>query len=197
MPRLWNETIETHRRAVRDATLDTAAALVAERGLASVTMSQIAHETGIGRATLYKYFPGVEAILVAWHARQIEGHLEHLARVRDQAHNAGGRLNAVLEAYALMHFRRVRRHRHEPHGAELAALLHRGDQVAKAQQRLRDMLRELLVKAMKAGEIRDDVAADELASYCLHALAAASSLPSKAALRRLVAVTLAGLRPSR
>ncbi|TJV42717.1 MAG: TetR/AcrR family transcriptional regulator, partial [Mesorhizobium sp.] len=31
----------------------------------------------------------------------------------------------------------------------------------------------------------------------LHALAAASSLPSKAAVRRLVAVTLAGLRPLR
>ena len=35
---------------------------------------------------------------------------------------------------------------------------------------------------------------DELASYCLHALTAASSLPSKAAVRRLVKVTLAGLR---
>ena len=35
----------------------------------------------------------------------------------------------------------------------------------------------------------------ELASYCLHALAAASSLPSAAAIRRLVTVTLAGLRP--
>lgn len=32
---------------------------------------------------------------------------------------------------------------------------------------------------------------------CLHALTAASSLPSKAAVRRLVAVTLAGLRPPR
>ncbi|MGH9249560.1 MAG: TetR/AcrR family transcriptional regulator, partial [Acidimicrobiales bacterium] len=25
MPKLWNETIEAHRRAVRDATLDTTA----------------------------------------------------------------------------------------------------------------------------------------------------------------------------
>src|SRR6266540_2821008 len=35
---------------------------------------------------------------------------------------------------------------------------------------------------------RDDVAPDELASYCLHALTAASSLPSQAAIRRLVTV---------
>ncbi|MGI9022907.1 MAG: TetR/AcrR family transcriptional regulator, partial [Acidimicrobiales bacterium] len=67
MPKVWNETIEDHRREVRDAILDTTAAMVTERGLLSVTMSQIAEETGIGRATLYKYFPGVEAILLAWH----------------------------------------------------------------------------------------------------------------------------------
>ena len=85
MPKLWTETIEEHRRAVHGATLDTTAALVAEHGLASVTMSRIAAETGIGRATLYKYFPDVEAILAAWHARHVARHMEHLAAVRDQA----------------------------------------------------------------------------------------------------------------
>ena len=125
VPRLWNDTIQAHRAAVRDAILDTAAALVAEHGVFSVTMSQIAEATGIGRATLYKYFPDVEAILVAWHERQITTHL------------------AQLE------------------------------------------------------ELRDDVAPEELASYCLHALAAARRLPSKAAVRRLVTVILPGLQPPR
>ncbi len=71
MPKLWNKTIEAHRNAVHEATLDTTAALVAKHGLRSVTMSQIAEQTGIGRATLYKYFSDVEAILVAWHERHI------------------------------------------------------------------------------------------------------------------------------
>src|SRR5581483_8088737 len=102
MPKLWVETIEAHRREVRDAILDTTAALVAEHGLRSVTMSQIAEVTGIGRATLYKYFPGVEAILLAWHERQIAGHREYLAAVGRQAGEAGQRLAAVLEAYALI-----------------------------------------------------------------------------------------------
>jgi AcrR family transcriptional regulator len=70
---------------VRDAILDTTAALVAANGLLSVTMSQIAEATGIGRATLYKYFPDVEAILVAWHERQVTAHLAQLAELRDQA----------------------------------------------------------------------------------------------------------------
>ena len=187
VPKLWNETIEAHRREVREAILETTWALVAERGLRSVTMSQIAEKTGIGRATLYKYFPDVEAILVAWHERQITGHLEHLAELRDQAGGARERLEAVLEAYALI--------QHKRHTTELAALLHRDEHIARAQQHLTDIIRDLLTEATKTGAVRDDVAPDELASYCLHALAAASSLPSEAAVRRLVTVTLAGLRP--
>jgi AcrR family transcriptional regulator len=192
VPRLWNETIEAHRAAVRDATLDTTAALVAEHGLRAVTMSQIAEATGIGRATLYKYFPDVEAILLAWHERQITSHLQQLADVRDQAGEPGERLEAVLEAYAL-----IAHASHGHHDTELAALLHRDEQVGRAEQQLRDMIRALLTEAAATGDVRDDVAPEELASYCLHALTAASSLPSTAAVRRLVTVTLVGLRPPR
>jgi len=195
VPKLWNETIEEHRRAVRDAILETTWALVTEHGLRSVTMSQIAEKTGIGRATLYKYFPDVEAILLAWHERQIAGHLEYLVEVRDQAGaDAGERLEAVLEAYALISHER---YSHEHPGPEIAALLHRGVHVTGAQQQVHDMIKNLLMEAAETGDLRDDVAPDELASYCLHALAAARSLPSKAAVRRLVTVTLAGLRSPR
>jgi AcrR family transcriptional regulator len=189
VPKLWNETIEEHRRAVRDAVLETTAALVAEHGLHSVTMSQIAQDSGIGRATLYKYFPDVEAILVVWHERQIGAHLQLLAELRDQAGDAGERLEAVLEAYALI--------QHEHQGTELAALLHRGQHVAHAQQHLVELIRDLLAEVAQTGELRDDVPPAELATYCLHALMAAGSLPSKAAVRRLVAVTSSGLRPPR
>ncbi len=113
------------------------------------------------------------AILAAWHERQITRHLQQLAG------GAGGRLEAVLEAYALI--------QHEHHGTELAALLHRGEHVARAQQQLHAFI----------GDLRNDVAPGELASYCLHALTAASGMPSTAAVRRLVTVTMAALRPPR
>lgn len=190
MPKLWTDTIEEHRRAVRDATLDTTAALVAERGLASVTMSQIAAQTGIGRATLYKYFPDVEAILAAWHQRQVAGHLRQLATVRDQGGSAGERLESVLTAYAIITHNR-------PHGTELAAAVHRGEHLADAQQQLLGFLQDLIADAANAGEVRVDVPPTELAVYCLYALQAASSLPSDAAARRLVTITLAGVRPPR
>lgn len=191
MPKLWTETVTSHRRAVQDATLDTAAALVAKHGLRSVTMAQIAEGAGIGRATLYKYFPDVESILAAWHERQVNGHLERLRALGARGGSARTRLESVLEAYAL-----IQHELHLAHATELAAHLHRSEHVARARHRLKDFLRDLLSEGAKAGELRDDVAADELATYCLHALGAASTLASKAAVRRLVAVTLEGLRPA-
>jgi len=188
VPKLWSDTIETHRREVREAILESTVQLVTKHGLRSVTMSQIAEETGIGRATLYKYFSDVESILVAWHERHIAGHFEHLAALRDQAGEAVERLKAVLDAYALV--------QHKRHASELGALLHRDEHVGRARQHLTDLIRDLVVEGAAAGDVRDDVAPDELALYCLHALTAASTLPSEAAVRRLVTVTLAGLRPS-
>lgn len=186
VPRLWDDTIEAHRRTVRDVTLDTAAALVAEHGLTSVTMSQIAERAGIARATLYRYFPDVEAILMAWHERQLDRHLRHLIEIRDQAEDAGQRLEAVLTTYALI--------QHEHHDNPLAALLHQGEHVARAHRRLTGLVEELIGESAAAGDLRDDVPAGELAAYCLHALTAATGLGGEDAVRRLVEVTMNGLR---
>jgi AcrR family transcriptional regulator len=186
VPKLWTETIDEHRRAVRDAALDATAALVAEHGLTSVTMSRIAEATGVGRATLYKYFPDVDAILVTWHERQVSRHLEHLQTIRSHA-EPSEELTAVLTGYAHM----SRQHR----DSDLSALLHSRDHVAKARQELHDFVSSLLADGVRAGGIRSDIPTSELASYCLHALAAAPDLGSDAAVERLIELTLAGLRP--
>lgn len=188
MPKLWNDTIEAHRSAVRDAALDATAALVSEHGLAAVTMSRIAKDTGIGRATLYKYFPDVETILTAWHERQVHSHLQQLEKVSDQAGSAGRRLEAVLEAYALLS------HQHD--ASALAALLHRGNHMDGARQHLAGFVETLIADGIAVGELRADVPPAELASYCLHALGAADTMPSKAAVKRLVSVVLEGLKPA-
>jgi AcrR family transcriptional regulator len=187
VPKLWNETIDKHRAAVREAILDTTAHLVTQSGLRSVTMSQIAEQTGIGRATLYKYFPDAEAVLLAWHERQVTAHLKELAGILDQTGTAVERLQAVLEAYAGI--------ARQPHGGELAALLHQGEHVSHAELHLHGMLQHLLTEAAEAGDLRSDVPPAELAQYCLHALTAAATLTSQAAVTRLVTVTLDGLRP--
>lgn len=191
VPRLWTETIAAHRAAVQDAVLDAVAALAAEQGLTSVTMTEVAERSGIGRATLYKYFPDVQAVLTAWHERQVTRHLAELTQAREAARpDPREQLQAVLEAYAL------RQHQGHDQGTELAMLLHQGEHVARAIEHLHAFITGLVAAAARQGEVRDDVDPGELASYCLHALTAANGLPSEAAARRLVTVTLDGLRPA-
>lgn len=191
MPKLWNETIESHRRAVHEAILDAAAGLVAERGLRSVTMSEIAEKARIGRATLYKYFPDVEAILRAWHAHRVSDHLERLTEVRNRPGSAGERLAAVLEEFAFIVRETHKKKGH--HDMELVASLHRDEQVGEARRQLREMVEDLVAEGATADEFRADIPADELAAYCLQAITAASEMKSEAAVRRLVTVTLRGL----
>jgi hypothetical protein len=136
VPKLWTETIDAHRAAVRDAALDAMAA-----------------------------------------------HLDQLTAATDPAAPAIRRLEAILQTYA--HLQQQSRH----HGGELAMLLHRGAHVDQARQRLRDFVRQVIAEAARDGDVRTDVAAEELADYCLQALTAAG------AVARLVTVTLAGLRP--
>lgn len=190
VPKLWNETIDAHRREVRAAILDTTAALVAEHGLRGVTMSAIAERAGIGRATLYKYFSDVESILTAWHEQQIAGHLAEIAEIRDRSGSPAERLAAVLEAFAL------RSRKSHGQDSAIVAALHRGRNTSEAEQHVHGMIRDLIAEAAAAGTVRADVTPGELATYCVHALTAAEAAPSAAAVRRLVDVIMSGLRPA-
>ncbi len=190
MPKLWDDTIEAHRRAVIDATLDSTAALVAEHGLRGVTMSQIAAATGIGRATLYKYFPDVGSILSAWHDRQVKQHLAQLVAIRDGVTDVGERLAEILTAFAQI--LRGARARHDI-DVDLIGKLHDTGQVGAARHELHTMIAGLLHDAAAAGSVRTDVPVEELASYCLHALTGAANLHSDAGVDRLVGLILSGL----
>ncbi|HET9051703.1 MAG TPA: helix-turn-helix domain-containing protein [Candidatus Dormibacteraeota bacterium] len=193
MPKLWSETIQAHRRDVGDAILETAATLAAEHGVRGVTMSGIAERTGIGRATLYKYFPDVEAILLEWHRRRVAAHLARLAGVRDAAPDPAALVAAVLGAYAqIVHERAGRRA-----GPDVTTLVHRPEHMGGVRAQLHRLVRDVLADGAASGDVRADVPVDELATYALGALDAAASLRSRAAAERLVTVTLAGLRPLR
>ncbi|MEO7295416.1 MAG: hypothetical protein ABIZ57_04680 [Candidatus Limnocylindria bacterium] len=85
-------------------------------------------------------------------------------------------------------------HQGRGQGPQLAALLHRDEHVTRAERELQTMIADLLAEASGMGFVRDDISVNELAAYCIHALAAAGRLRSVAAVGRLVEVTLAGLR---
>jgi AcrR family transcriptional regulator len=185
VPKLWSDTIETHRQEVAGAVLDAATALVEKLGMRQLTMSAVAERAGIGRATLYKYFGDVDAILLALQERHVDAALAELMALGTGPGSPFTRLAAVLDRYALL--------RQGHHGTGIEAVLLGSSYVAQAHERLHGLLRDLLLEAQGAGEVRDDVPASELATYCLHALATAGHLSSRAATKRLVAVMLAGM----
>jgi len=188
VPRLWTETVESHRHEVREAILDAAECLVVDGGLLAVTMSKVAAQAGIGRATLYKYFADVEDVLIGWHERQVTRHLQTLADLRDQVIDPRRRLRAVLEGYAGTY-----QHRRERGNTELVALLHRRAPIDHRHEQLVTLIRDLIADEAQSGAVRSDVSADELARYAVNALAAANDLASAAAIRMLVAVVMDGL----
>lgn len=185
VPKLWRETISEHREQVRDAILDAVEHLVTTRGALSLTMSEIAEASGIGRATLYKYFPDVETIVEAWHERHVRGHLEQMSRIAKGPGDAFVLLEGVLAEYASALNR--------SHHADVGAALHRDAGMADAQRRLIDLLGRLIADAARDGRVRNDVPPRDLAAYCAHALAASRHLRRAGAVRRLVDVTLDGL----
>lgn len=198
VPKLWNTTVEEHRRTVHTAILDSTAALIAEHGLA-VTMSQIAQHTGIGRATLYKYFKDVETIMLAWHERQISDHLRQLNAAIADCTDPAERLRTALTAYAGLSSTGHSVPHADAEGTsavQTALALHRAPHLRHAQRHVHDFLTDVITAAADTGMARTDVPPAELASYCMHALAAAAASPSPAARDRLVAVTLAGLLPT-
>jgi hypothetical protein len=123
---------------------------------------------------------------VAWHERQVGSHLARLSEIGEQSGKAVERLAAMLESYAMSI--------HAHGSSELGAVLHRGEHVIRAHRALEHSIRDVVAEGANAGEFRTDASPDELAAFCLHALGAATQLPSKAAVRRLVHVTMAGLR---
>jgi AcrR family transcriptional regulator len=192
MPKLWANTVESHRHEVRGAIIETTAALVAEDGVRSVTMSKIAEEVGIGRATLYKYFPDIESILRAWHEEHVGA---HLGQLRELVHGDGPvdeRIAAVFEAYALIRYEIG----HQGHGADLSALFQQHGGVTGTEDHVRQFVTGLLTEGVAAGSVRNDVAPGELATFCVSALAGAGLLASKAAVSRLVLLVLDGVQGS-
>lgn len=188
MPKVWARTIDDHRRQVSEAILAATSRVVADEGLLGVTMSRIAEEAGIGRATLYKYFSSVTEIVTAWHERQVEQHVTQLHEASLRAGTPTERLRRVLTAYA--------ESISKVDAGDLSVLVHRQPHVMDAERRLREIVQALLVEARGAREIREDVSAQELTTFCLHALSGASRATSRAAARRLVALTMDGLDAS-
>ena len=172
---------------MREAIVSAADSVIAERGLAGLSMSEVAVRAAIGRATLYKYFSDVASVLGAWHQAKVAAHLR---AVRDAAATHQGpakQLQAALTRYAEIR----REHPTGPLGSPLHSQAH----VHEGTQTLITFLADLISAAARDGDVRTDVPPRELATFCLGALDAADGT-SRAAATRLVDLVLRAISDS-
>lgn len=191
MPKLWDSTIESHRHEVRAAVLRATSTVVSERGLLGVTMTAIAKKAGIGRATLYKYFPDVESVLQAWHSEQVHTHLEELHAIAAAAGGPVERLRRVLLAHATNLFES----RVHAGAADAVASLHAGDRFEEHGTALQRLVAGLVRTAQADHQVRGDLDADELALFAISAVSGSPRASSMAVALRLVDTTCAALAP--
>ncbi len=169
MPRIWTETIASHKEEVRDAVLDVIGDLVEVHSVFGASMSTIAERAGIGRATLYKYFADIGSMVTAWHVRQIHRHTDQLAEAGHAAGPADVRLRHVLDRHAQV----LAAHHSD---AAVTALLPAGhdEGTSAAQERLLRLVESLIGQGVAEGVIRDDVPPRDLAGLLLGAAASAA-----------------------
>lgn len=188
VPRIWSSTVEQHRADVRSAVMAAAIELATERGVMRVTMAAIAERAGIGRATLYKYFSDVEAVLVAWHDETAGAHLGALRSAVEGLDPMAG-LRHLVDAHA-----EIVRSWHSPGQPDLTSLS-TGTLTAfeTTHQQVADLFIAQISAAQGAGEVRTDLRPSELAAYVLAALEATQSATSKASARRITDLILASI----
>ena len=78
MPRIRAESIAAHKEQTRRQILDAAGELFVEFGYSDTALADIAADVGVGRTTLYEYFPDKEEILLALVEDTIPGFIDRI-----------------------------------------------------------------------------------------------------------------------
>ena len=175
MAATWDETLEQHRDDQRAAIFAATLELVGEHGLAQVGMAEVARRTGVSRATLYKYFGGVEEILAAYVVNEVTRERVRLTNEIEDHARAIDKLQSAVE-HMMGHFA-TSRHRSatglfNPYqfAPSVAA------EVGRAFGELFDMIEQLVGEAVDEGSLRGDVPVVVLAEMLRHLLSAGRAL---------------------
>jgi AcrR family transcriptional regulator len=171
VPAAWNDTVADHRDRQRQLIVDSTMSLVAEHGLSDVTMAQVAKQAGIGRATLYKYFPGVEEIVAEHVLQTVESHHRVLEEAIDGVDDPIDAIAACLSI--LLEYFGSEEHRSTSTSVNPDQFSPEvGRQVHQAFARMHSLLSDLVVDAQRAERLREDVDAAFTAHLLYQMLAA-------------------------
>src|SRR5438552_15724256 len=93
---------------IHDAILDAAERLLARYGFKKTTMDDLAREAGIGKGTVYLYFPSKEEVALCTIDRIVERLLDRLHALAGSGEPVIQRLRAMLLTRVLFRFDSVK-----------------------------------------------------------------------------------------
>ena len=147
---------------MRERIFRAAIELIAERGLANVTVEQITERADVGKGTFFNYFPSKEAVLTYFGAQQVNRLRRSLER-REVDGPPWHRVQAALQVLAT----------YPDMTEELAralfvsALRDTGRTEADTIWQMQGILAEIVIEGQGSGEFRGDKDADEAALFIL------------------------------
>lgn len=152
----WDKSVAAHRAQYRGRIVAAAAELAAEHGLAGLTMAGLAERAGIGRATLYKYFPDIEHVLLAHLEDEFTAFADGLrGTLADESDPVAG-----LRTYIATTMHYFASQRHQKGSATFAA----GSLSPKVESSLEshlaalhEPLQSVLAAGVESGDFRQDV----------------------------------------
>lgn len=171
MPRLWEDSLVEHKQRLRQHVMAVAVDLVGTHGLGGVSMSQLAAAAGIGRATLYKYFPDVDSVITAWGAEQIGAYTKHVNAELAELTEPSARLHRFLE----LQVEHVAGHAHSFGVQALGSgnlSARAAEHVETHRAQLRSVVTAILRDGITAGEFRPDADPEVHAELILGLVAA-------------------------
>ncbi|WP_211229475.1 TetR/AcrR family transcriptional regulator [Nakamurella lactea] len=175
-------------RRNREAVLTAAASAFAENGVES-PLEDIARQAGVGIGTLYRHFPTREELVFGVYQREVAQLCESATALVDELPPAEA-LQEWMRRFVL--YAATKR---GLVGMLRTMMADRTDLFAETRVRIRDAANLLLTSAAAAGEIRDDITAEDL-TRSIGGICMASDGPvwSPANAGRLVDLVFDGLR---
>lgn len=161
MPKISAATIAEHRAQTRERILDAVSALTRQRGVDSVSLTEVAEAAGVTRTALYNYFPDKPALLLAF-AEEVTGLF--MRRYEEQV-TADDTAAERLDRFLRLQLEGIVEHPH-PASGELSATLGPDAYQALAEHvaPMHRLLGEILTTGGESGEfaVTDTVAVSRL-----------------------------------
>jgi AcrR family transcriptional regulator len=180
------QTLRSDAQRNRDLVVRAALEIFAEHGMLG-TVEQIAVRAGVGRATVYRSFPTLEALQVAVATSQFEQ--VHRIALDAQWRSASRGVGLIEFVFGAFEYNQANR---------LYLELYRGLPTAEmlsVHAPLRQTIAQLTEESRQAGVIRPDVTDEDVALFCsgLSARLAADSASTQEEWRRAAKLTLIAL----